>query len=49
MRGYRDRYTVLTFVCYSVFAKCFDPVGSSSGSFHDTSHVIGLCSNMDPY
>jgi hypothetical protein len=37
------------FVYYSVSATCFDPAGSSSGSFHDTSLVTELCSNMDPY
>jgi hypothetical protein len=34
-------------VCYSVFATCFDPAGSSSGSFHEASLVVGFCPNMD--
>jgi hypothetical protein len=34
--------TVSTFVYFSVSAVCFDPAGSSLGSFHDTSLVIGL-------
>jgi hypothetical protein len=41
--------TVLTFIYYSVSTTCFDPAGSSSGSFHNISLVIELCSNMDPY
>jgi hypothetical protein len=40
---------VLTFVYYYVLATCFDPDGSSSGSFRDTSPAIELYSNMDPY
>jgi hypothetical protein len=38
---------VLTFVYYFVFATCFDPAGSSSGSFHDTFLLIGFYPNMD--
>jgi hypothetical protein len=34
--------TLIIFVYYSVFATCFDPVESSSSSFHDTSLVFGL-------
>jgi hypothetical protein len=38
-----DQYYLLTRVYYSVFAACFDPVGSSSGSSHDTSLSLLSC------
>jgi hypothetical protein len=43
-----NNIVILTFVYYFVFATCFDPAGSPSGSFRDISLDIELCSNIDP-